>query len=95
MSKLETNDLPKRAEAFLARPIPAELLPHYVKGSLADIVLASCASKEPIDPELLEIAEMTVSEYDSAIEQARTDELRSYYIDCQLLVRAIIDAQGR
>jgi hypothetical protein len=82
--------LQKRAADFLRRSIPAELRLHYVSGSLADIIVTHCAQDRPLDPELCEIAEITAAEYDFAIAEARTTELRVYYSECQQLLREIV-----
>jgi hypothetical protein len=85
-------NLRQRAAEFLRRPIPAELKPHYVAGSLADIVIAHCAQDQPLDPELCEVAELSAMEYDHAIADAQTPELKEYYTECQDLLREIISA---
>ena len=87
-------ELQKRAADFLRRPIPAELKPHYVSGSLADIIVNQCAKAEPLDPELCEMAAMTVDEYDDAIAKVKTPELKAYYSECQQLVREIAEASS-
>ena len=84
------DDLRLRAEAFVGRAIPLELRPHYVPGSIADIVIASCARGESIDAELLELAGISAQEYDGAIRQAHTQELKDYYRECQTILRAIV-----
>jgi len=83
-------NLQKRAADFLCRTIPAELKPHYVPGSLADVILTQCAKGKPIDPEMCEIAELSADEYDQAIASAQTTELKAYYTECQQLLREII-----
>jgi hypothetical protein len=88
--KTLVKELRLRAAAFSERAIPPELRPNYVAGSLADIVIASYARTEPIDSDLLEIAEMAAHEYDGAIERAKTRELKDYYTECQAILRAII-----
>jgi hypothetical protein len=85
-------ELQKRAADFLLRPIPAELKPHYVSGSLADIIINQCTKAEPLDPDLCELAEMTIGEYDDAIAKAKTPELKAYYSECQQLLREIVKA---
>jgi hypothetical protein len=87
-------ELQKRAADFLRRPIPAELKPHYVAGSIADIIVNQCAKAEPLAPELGEMAEMTLDEYDDAIAKAKTPELKAYFSECQQLVREIIKASS-
>lgn len=82
--------LQKRAADFLGRAIPAELQPHYLSGSLADIIVTHCAQDQPLDPELREIAEISADEYDHAIAKAQTTELKDYYAECQQLLREII-----
>ena len=84
------SDLQRRAADFLQRSIPAELQPHYVCGSLADIIITHCAQAQPLDSELCEIAGISVGEYDRAIAEARTTELKSYYSECQQLLREIV-----
>lgn len=84
--------LQKRAADFRSRPLPTELEPNYVSGSLADVVIALCAEDQPLDPELCEMAEMAASEYDAVIADAKSAELKSYYSDCQQLVRDIVQA---
>jgi hypothetical protein len=88
------SELQKRAANFLTRPIPDELKLHYVSGSLADIIVNQCAKAEPLDPELCEMAEMTIDEYDGAIASAKTPELKAYYSECQQLLREILKAAG-
>ena len=83
-------NLQKRAADFLGRAVPAELQPHYVSGSLADIIVTHCAQAQPLDPELCEIAEISANEYDHAIAKAQTTELKAYYTECQQLLREII-----
>lgn len=84
--------LRQRAADFLARPIPAELQPNYVAGSVADRLIAACARNEGIDPDLLELGELACGEYDEFIAGARTPELRTYYASSRDLLREIIDA---
>lgn len=84
--------LRQRAADFLALPIPAELQPHYVAGSVADRLIAACASNERVDPDLLELAELACGEYDEFIAGARTPELKAYYTTSRDLLAAIIDA---
>ena len=83
------DDLRRRAEALVGRAIPPELRPHYVPGSIADIVIASCARGESIDAELLELAGISAQEYDGAIRQARTQELKNYYRECQIILSGV------
>ena len=59
-------------------------------GSLADIIVAHCAQAQPLDPELCEIAEISVIEYEHAIAKAQTSELKAYYSECQQLLREIV-----
>ncbi|MES2596501.1 MAG: hypothetical protein V4662_14245 [Verrucomicrobiota bacterium] len=83
-------ELQKRAADFRKRTLPTELEPNYVSGSLAEVFIALGAEDEPLDPELCEMAEMAemaASEYDAVIADAKTPELKSYYSDCQQLVR--------
>ncbi|GEP46136.1 hypothetical protein [Brevifollis gellanilyticus] len=84
--------LKKRAADFLQRTIPAELEPNYVSGSIAEIVISLCAQGESLDPELGEMAEMAVGDYDTVIAEAQAPELKTYYTDCQQLVRDIVQA---
>ena len=84
-------ELQKRAADFLQRQIPLELQPNYVSGSLTDIIIKLCSNNEPLDPELCEIARIIPSDYDELIEKAATTELKDYYVECQQLVREIID----
>jgi len=85
------TELKKRAADFLLRPIPDELKPHYMSGSLSDIIVAHCAQDQAIDSELAEIAEISVIEYNTAIEEAQTLELKAYYAECQDLLREILN----
>ena len=87
-----TSDLQTRAADFLRRPIPDELKPHYVSGSIAEIVITHCARAEALDPDLCELAEMSAESYDDAIADARTPDLKTYYTDCQQLLREIIES---
>jgi hypothetical protein len=82
-------DLQKRATDFLRRAIPAELQSHYAPGSMADIFLTHCAQDRPLDPELREMAGISALEYDHAIANAQTTELKAYYAECQQLLREI------
>jgi hypothetical protein len=82
-------DLQKRSTDFLLRPIPPELQPHYVSGSLSDIIITLCSKDEPLDPELANLASISSLDYDQAIEEATTKELKTYYIECQQLLRDI------
>jgi hypothetical protein len=84
--------LQQRAAAFLARPIPDELRPNYVCGSLAERMIAACARNEAIDPELLELAELAIGEYDDIVVSAKTGELRSYFAGSRDLLAEIVAA---
>lgn len=84
--------LRERAAAFLARPIPGELQPHYVPDSLADRLLAACGRNEEIDPEALELAELACGEFDELIAAARTEELKTYYVRSRDLLAEIVHA---
>ena len=42
-------ELQRRAADFRRRPIPAELKPHYVSGSRAEIIMNQCAKAEPLN----------------------------------------------
>ena len=84
------KELQRRAAAFVDRAIPSELQPHYVPGSVAEIVITSCARGDTVDPELLQLAELAAQEYEDAIRQAHTRELKDYYGECQAILRAIV-----
>jgi len=84
--------LRERAAGFLTGPIPAELKPHHVPGSLAERIMAVCARGEALDPELREIAGLAVVEYDDAIAGARTEELKAYYAESRALLADILTA---
>jgi hypothetical protein len=84
--------LRERAAKFLTGPIPAELKPHHVPGSLAERIMAVCARGQALDPELQEIAGLAMDEYDDAIEGAQTDELKAYYAESQALLADILTA---
>lgn len=86
------SELQHRAAAFLARPIPVELQPHYVADSIAERIITACAQGEALDPDLRELAEIAAPEYDELAAQARTDELRAYYAESHALLAAILRA---
>jgi hypothetical protein len=44
---------------------------------------------DEIDSELLEIAEITIDDYNTAIANALSTDLKEYYIECQAILRAI------
>ena len=54
------------------------------------MVIAQCAQGEPIDGELLEVAEMASMAYDNAIAEAKTAELKDYYKECQSILRELV-----
>lgn len=84
--------LQQRAISCLAQPIPAELQPDYVADSLTERVVAMCARNEAIDPELLELAELAIGEYDEAITGAKTTELKTYFAGSRDLLAEIAAA---
>jgi hypothetical protein len=84
--------LRQRAAAFLNRPVPLELQPVYVAGSVADRVIAACVNNEAVDPELRELAELAGEEYGGLIAAAQTEELRNYYVGSRALLAEIVGA---
>ena len=84
--------LQQQAKAFLDRPIPAELKPHYVPDSLADRLLAYYAKHGKLDPEGQELAGLCVMELESALDQHETPEAQAYFRDCRNLLSAMVDA---
>jgi hypothetical protein len=78
-----------RCVEFLKRPIPDELRPHYAPNSIADMIVERFSVGDEIDSELLEIAEITIDDYNTAIANALSTDLKEYYIECQAILRAI------
>jgi hypothetical protein len=78
-----------RCVEFLKRPIPDELRLHYAPNSVADMIVERFSVGDEIDSELLEIAEITIDDYNTAIANALSTDLKEYYIECQAILRAI------
>jgi hypothetical protein len=86
-----TNDLRARCRAYLDSGPPPSMT-NYVPGSLTEIIIAHGAESLPIDPELLEIGGIIVSESDNRKPDADL-AVREYMRVGAALVREVIGRQ--
>ena len=84
--------LQQRAQAFVARPVPADL--DYAPGSIAERIINAYARDGRIgsDPELVQLLEIAVMEAPTAA-AAKTGAAREY-LDESAAILAEIAAQG-
>ena len=81
--------LQERAQAFLNRPIPAELAKKYVPGSLSELFIGSYADEGTLDAESAELIGICALESDAAAERYKTLEAKEYFSECASILVAI------
>lgn len=81
--------LQERAQAFLNRPIPAELANRYVPGSLSELFIGNYAANGSLDPESAELIGICALESDAAVDRYKTPEAKEYFGECASILAAI------
>ena len=85
--------LQQRAQAFLKRPIPADMT--YVADSMSERFIAAYAKhgRVDLDPELTELLEICAAEGERAAQQRSGDE-QAFFIESAAILRAILQASA-
>lgn len=81
--------LQERSQAFLNRPIPAELAKKYVPGSLSELFIGTYAADGSLDAESAELIRIYASESDAAADRYETPEAKEYFGECASILAAI------
>ena len=81
--------LQERAQAFLNRPIPAELAKKYVPGSLSELFIGSYVAVGTLDAESAELIGICAFESDAAADRYKTPEAKEYFAECASILAAI------
>jgi hypothetical protein len=85
------STLREQAKAFLERPIPAELAPHHVSRSVADMMIAKYAVGNDLDEEALELVSLAAMESEAAAERYSMEDTKAYFIECGRILNGILE----
>jgi len=86
------TNLQERAQAFLDRPIPAELAKRYVSGSLSELFIRRYAAEGTlaVNEETAELIELCAMESEAGAEGRNTPEAKAYFEECASILAAIL-----
>ncbi len=81
--------LQERAQAFLNRPIPAELAKKYVPGSISELYIGNYVVNDLLDAEGADLLAICAYEAEDAVNRYKTPETKAYFSECAGILAAI------